>query len=132
MRKTDPIPVVAYMHYVYVAPVKDESFDLDLTRLKGSGYKVHALTPKEDSRSWPVRRMVAFLCDDHCLALIVPDDYHRHTEVVERTKICARHMGIEVLPVTRFLQHNKPVAASAVPATQHPAAAGKTTESTAA
>jgi hypothetical protein len=113
------------MHYVYVAPKKDEAFATDVERLRKRGIRVHAMTPR--GAALPVKRMVHFMGDSNCVGLIVPDDHRRDTPLVQQLQTCAHLMRLEILSVTTYLTETKPAAASAVPATQHPAAAGKTT-----
>lgn len=79
-----------------------------------------------------IRPIVGLLALPACKGLLMPDDYHRHNPLMDTVKLTARLMKLEVLPLRVFLKkQTQPVAASAVPATQHPAVAGHNTPTTA-
>lgn len=124
MRRTDPIPAAKHASFLFLAPAKDQAYELDLQRLKARGYKVTVIVPSATPSIDTMRRITSLLCDPYCLGLILPDDYHRHTEPIERAKVIARHIGLLPLPLTRYTQQTTPTAAVAVPATQQRAAVG--------
>lgn len=71
-----------------------------------------------------VRELVAMLARPQCLGLILPDDFRQHNATIEMVKVCAYQMGMDVFPLTRYPQNNRPAAATAVPPTQQQAVVG--------
>lgn len=109
---------------VYVVPRMDEQAHADAQRLEG--YNVRVVVLEHDQVRFTVRHVVRMLCNADCTALVLPDDYHRHTERIEDVKCCAYRMGLDVMPLGRYLMNAKPrpAAAAAAPPTQQPAVAG--------
>ena len=107
---------------IYLYPRHDMQAIAELQRLYG-----HHVKPLElgGLTRNTVRSVVRAISSMEVTALVVPDDCSRHNEMIEYVKSCAFYIGLPRMSVTRFLQQTKPVAASAVPPTQHPAAAGK-------
>jgi hypothetical protein len=98
---------------IYLYPQTDEASAQDLERLKVqavepvNAIELHVYGYKS------VRQVVRKLANHGVRTLVLPDDYHRHTEPIEHVKACAHHMGIPVMPLTRYLTRTAPAPATA-------------------
>ncbi|HRH68922.1 MAG TPA: hypothetical protein PLB89_05385 [Flavobacteriales bacterium] len=112
--------------YVYLTPRLDDLYEADRVRMGAIAHRVNVFVLAAGSTT-TLARVVRALTENECKGLILPDDYRRHNELIEHAKAIAKHLGFVPVPLTHHLakQQTKPVAASAVPPTQHPAAAGK-------
>lgn len=111
---------------MYLSGAKDPQMEADVERLAKAPMQMHVVVC--GLRLGGVRYAVQRLVKTD--ALVVPDDFHRHTLLVERVKACARMMDMDVFPLTRFLteqtrQHPPAPAHTPVHATHtEPAGAG--------
>lgn len=95
---------------VYLSPQKDERYHSDMERLLGCRVVPIVLSFKE---RFTVADAVSHLCAPDCRRLVLPDDYRRHNELIEHVKACAYHIGLEVVPLSRYLDKKPaPVTAS--------------------
>jgi hypothetical protein len=89
---------------VYVCADQDAHMDADVDRLRAAALPINVRVIPVGGTNTAMRLVVRRLC--YARHLVLPDDFHRHTEAIERVKHCARNMGVEVVPLTRFiLQH---------------------------
>jgi hypothetical protein len=87
---------------IYLTPQLDEATALDTQRLTQQRADVHVLILREE-RTVTVRHAVHMASGRHCEGLLVPDDTERHNELIEHAKACAHHMGVPVMPLSRYL-----------------------------
>lgn len=107
------------MRAIYITPQRDEITDQDLARMAHLPVDCIVLAYREKTS---VQQAVHMLSHRSVKLLLLPDDYHRHNELIEHTKACAYHMGIEVQPVTRYITKYPPA-----PAQHHPVHASSET-----
>lgn len=107
---------------VYAVPAEDACTAADRERISE---RWHVRVMVVGDGHWTVKDVVGVLSRADCSRLVLPDDYHRHTADLENVKACARHMGMQHVPLSRFIQSKQPVAAAAVPPSQQTVAAGQ-------
>ncbi len=112
---------------IYVAPYQDEQYMLDLERLKGRDVRCCVMRLGHGPS---VQYLVHALTKEGANRLVLPDDFHRHNELIEHVKCCAYHAGVEVMPLTRYLDKTTPPASAPVHA--KPEAAGGVAHTSAA
>jgi hypothetical protein len=106
---------------VYLSPQIDEAHMADLQRL--SKYDVQMVDEFRPTvqvnrqmvvlvlgfrYATTVQQAVHLISHKSCKALLMPDDYHRHNDLIEHAKACAHHAGIPVMPLSRYLLKNPP------------------------
>lgn len=116
------------MSRVYYLIPADGALDKERDKLESLGVTVLAVAMV--GRFTP--RMVShWITHPNTKGVVLPDDYRRHTEAIERIKQVARLNEIECVPLTRFLAANRtenpPATVSAVPANQRRAVVGQPT-----
>lgn len=107
---------------IYLAPAKDEQFTHDLARMNGRVIGCFVLSM---GKGPSVQHVVHRLTTPGEHRLVVPDDFHRHTELIEHVKACAYHVGAEVMPLTRYLERTAPPASAPVHAMPEDAGVGE-------
>ena len=107
---------------IYLTPALDEQYAADKARMQGHTVSVMVLPMNAPRMALLVQRTVHLLSGRGYKMLIVPDDYHRHNDLIEHVKSCARHMSIPVWPLTKYLLETTPPASAPVHA--KPEAAG--------
>lgn len=108
--------------FLYLTPLSSYGEDRELARFANrSDVVVEYATKAVDADT--VRSLVRKLSHPRYRALLLPDDFRRHTEMMEDVAVCARRMGLQVYPLTHFLKKHQLAAATAVPPTQQPAVA---------
>jgi hypothetical protein len=90
---------------VYLTPAKDEVYEADMQRLAPHDVQPVLLRL---GRGYTVQQVVHLLSSRSCKALLLPDDYHRHNELIEHAKACAHHMDLPVMPLSRYVLKNPP------------------------
>lgn len=98
--------------YIATAPAERVAHDharirqaMASTRSARSRWSVEVRhSTRRDPHPVTVRHLIARLCWLNATVLIVPDNYREHTPLVESLKTCALHMGLQVMPLTRFVR----------------------------
>lgn len=99
------------MKRIYLSPAADEQYHADLQRLNNDP-NVEALVLALQGQA-TVKSVVRKLSNQRCHTLLLPDDYHRHSQLIEYVKGCAHYMGMEVMPLSRYLLKHAPAPATA-------------------
>lgn len=84
---------------IYLSPAADAAHTKDLVRLEGAAH-LSCIVLNDLQK---VRMAVHLLSSALTRTLLLPDDYHRHNEAIEHVKACALHMGVQMMPVSRYL-----------------------------
>lgn len=99
---------------IYLTPDNDEVSEQDMRRMAPFTVRRVVLSFRHQTS---VQQAVHLLTGASCKGLVLPDDFHRHNELIEHCKACAHHAGIPVYPVTRYVaqeqQRNAPAPATA-------------------
>jgi hypothetical protein len=105
---------------IYLSPANDAAHAADTDRLADRNEVLSLVLAYAERIT--VQDVVYRLSNPRCKGLLVPDDYHRHSPLIEHVKACAYHMGMDVQPITRYLAKPSPAAA---PAHAHAVGAGE-------
>lgn len=95
---------------IYLAPKHDEQLAADIERIGG---RTDVILRHVYIGGPSIRAIVRSMTSAEVKALVLPDDYHRHSPLMEDVKVCAYHIGMDVMPLTRFLLKHPPAAAPA-------------------
>lgn len=97
---------------IFLTPAQDEVFDLERKRMAGHTVSVFVMDQERlIAQARQLRQALHMLTSRANITLVLPDDYHRHNELIERVKQCAIQAGIPVMPLTRYLRNAPPAPA---------------------
>lgn len=107
---------------IYITPALDERTELDRQRMAHlPEVGIIVVNFQEGISVQDAVRPLAARC---CTTLLLPDDYHRHNELIEHVKACAYHMGMEVMPVNRYVTKYPPAPDQTTPVHANPEPTG--------